>query len=130
MLHSPAVIVPLLVALGGALGSLARYALAGAVHRFTSPYFPFGTFVVNVVGCLAFGAVFAVSDERFVMGPPLRAFLLIGVLGGFTTFSSFTFETFQLVRDGELLLAAANAIGQLVIGLVAFWLGVTAVRAL
>jgi CrcB protein len=122
--------VPLLVALGGAIGSAARYALAGAVHRFAPPYFPYGTFVVNVAGCLAFGFIFAVSEQRFVIGPPLRAFLLVGVLGGFTTFSSFTFETFQLLRDGELLLSGINAVGQLIVGLTAFWLGTTIVRAL
>jgi fluoride exporter len=124
------VVVPLLVALGGALGSVARYVLAGLVHRFASPYFPYGTFVVNIVGCLVFGALFAASEERFVIGPPLRAFLLIGVLGGFTTFSSFTFETFQLLRDGLLVLGAANAVGQVVVGLAAFWVGMTVVRAL
>jgi fluoride exporter len=115
--------VTLLVALGGALGSVARYLLAGAVHRFTSPYFPYGTFAVNVIGCLVFGAIFALSEQRFVIGPGPRAFLLIGVLGGFTTFSSFTFETFQLLRDGELLMAGANVVGQLVVGLLAFWVG-------
>ena len=125
-----AVAVPLLVALGGAIGSVARYLLTGAVHRFASPYFPYGTFVVNVSGCLLFGIIFALGEERFVIGPPLRAFLLIGVLGGFTTFSSFTFESFQLLRDGELLLASANAVGQLVVGLFAFWVGVTVVRAI
>jgi CrcB protein len=124
------VAIPLLIALGGAIGSVARYALAGAVHRFASPYFPYGTFVVNITGCLVFGAIFALSEQRFVIGPPVRAFLLIGVLGGFTTFSSFTFETFQLVRDGEMLLAAANAVGQLVVGLAAFWLGTAVVRVL
>ena len=122
--------IPLLVALGGAIGSTARYLLAGAVHRFASPYFPYGTFVVNVAGCLLFGVIFALGEERFVIGPSARAFLLIGVLGGFTTFSSFTFETFQLLRDGELLLAAANAVGQLVAGLAAFWVGMTVVRGL
>ncbi len=122
--------VPLLIALGGAIGSVARYALAGVVHRFTPAYFPYGTFAVNVAGCLVFGLVFALGEERFVIGPPARAFLLVGVLGGFTTFSSFTFETFQLLRDGELLLAGANAVGQVLIGLAAFWTGMTVVRAL
>jgi fluoride exporter len=102
--------------------------LAGLVHRVLPPYFPYGTFLVNVVGCLAFGAIFGLSEQRFVVGPTARAFLLIGLLGGFTTFSSFTFETFQLLRDGEFLLATANAGGQLVLGLVAFWLGLAASR--
>jgi len=109
---------------------VARYLLAGVVHRVSSPYFPYGTFVVNVLGCLAFGAIFALSEERAAVGSSARAFLLVGVLGGFTTFSSFTFETFQLIRDGELLLASANAVGQVVIGLGAFWAGTTLVRAL
>jgi fluoride exporter len=122
--------VPLLVALGGAIGSVARYLLAGAVHRVASPYFPYGTFVVNVVGCFVFGVIFAISEERSSLGPGLRAFLLIGVLGGFTTFSSFTFETFQLARDGETMLAAANAVGQVAVGLASFWAGATIVRAL
>jgi fluoride exporter len=121
--------IPLSIAVGGALGSLARYLLAGAVHRVVSPYFPYGTFVVNVVGCLAFGLIFGIFEQRFTPGPTMRAFLLVGVLGGFTTFSSFTFETFQLLRDGEMLLAGVNAVGQVIIGLVAFWVGTVLIRA-
>ncbi len=120
--------IPFSIAVGGALGSLCRYLLAGLVHRLAPPYFPYGTFLVNLVGCLVFGAIFGLSEQRFVIGPTARAFLLIGLLGGFTTFSSFTFETFQLLRDGEYLLAGANTVGQVVLGLVAFWLGVTASR--
>jgi fluoride exporter len=123
-------VIPLAIAIGGAIGSLARYFLAGFVHRVTSPYFPFGTFVVNILGCFAFGAIFEAAQQRFVIGPSLRAFLLVGLLGGFTTFSSFTFETFQLMRDSEWLLAAANAAGQVTIGLLAFWCGTVLVRTL
>jgi CrcB protein len=111
------------IGLGGALGSVARYALAGAVQRYTSPYFPYGTFAVNILGCLVFGIVFGLTEHRFVISPPARAFLLIGVLGGFTTFSSYTFESFQLIRDAEFLRASVNAGGQVVLGLVCFWLG-------
>jgi len=88
----------LLIALGGSIGAVARYGLAGLVQRFTTPYFPFGTFVVNMVGCFVFGILAGVAEHRFALGPQARAFLLIGVLGGFTTFSSFSFETFQLLR--------------------------------
>jgi fluoride exporter len=123
-------VIPLSIAVGGAIGSLARYALAGLVHRFVPPYFPCGTFVVNVVGCLVFGGIFGLAEHRFVLGPTARAFLLIGLLGGFTTFSSFTFETFQLLRDGEVALAALNAAGQVLVGLVAFWVGVAATRVM
>jgi CrcB protein len=121
-------VIPLSIAIGGAIGSLARYLLAGLVHRFTPPYFPYGTFAVNLVGCLAFGAIFGLAEQRSVVGPTARAFLLVGLLGGFTTFSSFTFETFQLLRDGEYLVASINAAGQVLLGLVAFWLGVTTAR--
>ena len=118
----------LLVALGGSIGAVARYGLAGLVQRFTTPYFPFGTFVVNVSGCFVFGILAGVAEHRFALGPEARAFLLIGILGGFTTFSSFTYETFQLLRDAEIMRASLNAGGQLVVGLIALWLGFVLAR--
>ena len=118
----------LLVALGGSIGAVARYGLGGLVQRFTTPYFPFGTFVVNVAGCFVFGILAGVAEHRFALGPQARAFLLIGILGGFTTFSSFTYETFQLLRDAEIMRASLNAGGQLVVGLIAMWLGFVLAR--
>ena len=120
----------LLVALGGSIGAVARYGLAGLVQRFTTPYFPFGTFAVNMVGCLVFGILAGVAEHRFALGPQARAFLLIGILGGFTTFSSFSFETFQLLRDAEFMRASANAVGQVVVGLGAMWAGFVLARVL
>jgi CrcB protein len=114
---------PLLVAMGGALGSVARYFLDGAVYRVLPPTFPYGTLVVNVSGCLVFGVLIGLSEDRLVVGSPARSFLLIGVLGGFTTFSAFTFETFNLLRGAEWGLALVNAIGQVVAGLVVLWAG-------
>jgi CrcB protein len=100
------------------------------VQRFSSPFFPYGTFVVNVLGCLAFGIIMGAARQRFVLGPSERAFLLIGMLGGFTTFSTFTYETFALLQDGEFVRAIVNAGGQLAIGLVALWAGYVMVAAL
>ena len=120
----------LLVALGGALGSVARYTLGGFVHRYTPPTFPYGTFVVNVTGCLAFGLVAGLVEERSVFGPTARTFLLIGVLGGFTTFSSYTFETFGLLRDVEIGRAIVNAAGQVMAGVLALWIGYVIARAI
>jgi fluoride exporter len=120
----------ILVAVGGALGSVGRYALSTAVQRFSSPFFPYGTFVVNVLGCLVFGIIMGAARERFVLGPSERTFLLIGILGGFTTFSTFSYETFALLQDGEFARAFANAAGQLICGLVALWAGYAAVAAL
>jgi CrcB protein len=118
------------VALGGALGALARYLLGGAVHRLIPGFFPWGTFVVNVVGCLAFGLVAGFAESRLVVGPGTRAFILIGVLGGFTTFSSFIFESFELVRGGQIVAVAANVAGQVIAGFVALWAGYAIGRAI
>ncbi|MGE5198281.1 MAG: fluoride efflux transporter CrcB [Rhodospirillaceae bacterium] len=118
------------VAAGGAVGAAARYTLAGIVHRFTSASFPYGTFAVNMIGCLLFGLIFGLTEQRFQIPPAVRAFLLVGVLGGFTTFSSYAFESFQLLRDAEYFRASANVAGQVVLGLVCFWLGYLANRVL
>jgi CrcB protein len=118
----------LLIALGGAIGAVSRYALAGFVHRFSSPYFPYGTFAVNVIGCLVFGVLAGLAQERFVFGPHARAFLLIGLLGGFTTFSSYTFETFELLRADQVGRAVLNAAGQVVGAFAALWIGYGAAR--
>jgi fluoride exporter len=113
----------LLVAAGGALGATARYLVADLVHRVASPFFPWGTFVVNVTGCFAFGLVAGLADARGTLGPSTRAFVLVGIFGGYTTFSSFTFETMELLRAGEAPLALANGVGQVALGLVTFWAG-------
>ena len=77
-----------------------------------------------------FGLLLGVGEQRLVVGSPARTFLLIGVLGGFTTFSSFAFETVQLLRDGEWMLGAGNVVGQVVLGLAALWIGFALGRAL
>jgi CrcB protein len=112
-----------LVALGGAIGSTLRYLLDGEVYRWLPATFPYGTFVVNVVGCGIFGLFIGVGEQQLVVGSSARTFLLIGVIGGFTTFSSFAFETVQLLRDGEWWLGAVNTIGQVVTGFTALWAG-------
>ena len=120
----------LLVGVGGAIGAVARYLLGGAVHRLIPGFFPYGTFVVNVIGCLAFGLVVGLAESRLVIGPGARAFVLIGVLGGFTTFSSFIFESFELVRGGQMIAVAANVAGQVIVGFVALWAGYAVGRAI
>ena len=113
----------LLVATGGALGSVARYALSTAVLRATGSLFPAGTFAVNVVGCFVFGLIAGAAEQRVQLEPELRVFLLVGVLGGFTTFSSYAFESFALIRDGQFFTAAVNIVGQVGAGLVGLWAG-------
>jgi CrcB protein len=113
----------LVIAVGGALGSVARYTLCVFVQRWTSALFPLGTFTVNVLGCLLFGIILGLGEERFMIGPDLRAFLLIGVLGGFTTFSTFAFDTVVLAGERDLALAVLIAGGQVLAGAAALWLG-------
>jgi CrcB protein len=116
------------VAVGGALGSMARFGLVNIVYRVVPSGFPFGTALVNVIGCLVFGVIAALMDERGMMGGEGRAFLLVGVLGGFTTFSSFEYDTFVLLRDGLMLRASMNVAGQVLIGLAALWAGYSSVQ--
>jgi fluoride exporter len=111
------------VALGGALGSVARFLLSHAVHRYTAAGFPYGTFTVNIIGCAAFGLIIGFAEHRIALTPAVRAFFLVGILGGFTTFSAFTFDTLELLRTAAFLRAAFNVLGQIALGLAALWLG-------
>jgi len=116
------------IAVGGALGSVLRYGLSLAAHGWLGRGFPYGTLAVNVLGCLLMGFLFVLLVERFAENPVLRAGLLIGVLGGFTTFSSFSIETFNLLEQGELAKAAVNVLGSVLFCLGATWLGVILAR--
>jgi CrcB protein len=114
----------LLIAIGGALGSVMRFLFSTAVLRLTDTLFPLGTFAVNLVGCLVFGAIVGAAEQRVTLPPELRAFLLIGVLGGFTTFSSYAFESFALLRDGQFLWASINVFGQVLAGVIGIAIGI------
>jgi fluoride exporter len=114
----------LALCIAGALGTLARYGLQGLVQRWTGGSFPWGTLAVNALGCLAFGVVWSVASERQLIGPQTRTLLLVGFMGAFTTFSSFVFETAQLGRGGQWLLAGANVGLELMLGAVALFAGI------
>ncbi len=120
----------LLAGLGGFIGSAGRYLVGGWVHALM-PFgtFPLGTLVVNVSGCFLIGLLGGLVEARQLFGPDLRVFLLIGVLGGFTTFSSFAYETLALSRDAEILRALLNVAAQVVLGLGVAWLGYSWVRS-
>jgi len=114
----------LLVALGGAVGSVARYKLSGLVLQHTEDWrFPAGTFAVNVIGCLVAGALVGLAERHAFLGPDARLLLLTGVLGGFTTFSAFGLETMVLLKRGDWWIAGANILLSVVAGLLALWLG-------
>ena len=110
----------LLIAIGGALGSVARYLLTMFVLRASGSLFPLGTFVVNFVGCAVFGGIVGAAHQRFVLMPDARTFLPVGLLGGFTTCSSSASESVALLRDGQFA-SAVNIVGQVVAGLLGLW---------
>jgi len=114
-----------LVFAGGGIGAAARYWLQGLVYQRMGTGFPAWTLLVNIIGCLLIGLLMSTLEDRFVIYPSLRIFLAIGILGGFTTFSSFSYETMALLRDGELLYASANVLLSIVTCLGATWLGLT-----
>lgn len=114
----------LIVGLGGFLGSIARYKLGDLVlHMSAQGRFPFGTFTVNIIGCLVVGALAGVAERHAVFTSDHRLFLFTGVLGGFTTFSAFGLEAMYLIRRGEFGTAALYAGGSVVFGITAVWVG-------
>ena len=120
----------LAIGFGGFLGTLARFGLSGLVHKHFDGSFPLGTLVINVLGCLVIGMLMYFIDDRSLFGPTARLFLTIGLLGGFTTFSSFGYETVELLRDGNYRSAVINVGGNVVLGLGAVWGGRALMRVL
>ena len=117
----------LLIAAGGAIGAIARHGVNAIIHqRMIMSRFPIGIFVINVAGSFAIGLLAGLfASERLSWGPGARTFAVVGVLGGFTTFSSFSFDTLTLVHDGLTGYAMVNAIGQVALSLIAVWAGFT-----
>jgi CrcB protein len=113
------------VALGSALGGVARYWCSGVAARLFGETFPWGTLLVNVTGSFIIGffATLTGPDGRIFAGSTMRQFVLFGLLGGFTTFSSFSLQTLNLVQDSEWLQAGGNIVGSVVLCLLAVWLG-------
>ena len=120
----------LLVGCGGFVGTLARYWLSGLIARRYGETFPFGTLIVNALGCFLIGFLFYFFYERTLTAPTARTVVLIGLLGGFTTFSSYGLQTFTLLRDGEVLLALTNIAASNVLCLVLVWAGYALAKAI
>lgn len=118
------------VLVGGAVGTGFRYFISMFIYSLVKqPSFPYANLFINVSGSLIIGVLAELFDTRLLVSPVLRVALLTGVLGGYTTFSSFSFETFSLIRDGEAWLALLNAAGSVLLGLIAVWLGVRLVQS-
>lgn len=120
----PALITALLVGLGGFIGALARYGLSGLTHRlFSASTFPLGTMAVNLIGCLLIGVLAGLSESRQLLTSDFRTFAMIGILGGFTTFSAFGYETVALLRNSQYASALLNVVLQVLLGVALVWLG-------
>ena len=112
-----------LIFLGSGLGGVCRYGLSGWAQRFGNGSFPLGTLTVNLLGCLVIGFLSAACSGRWLVREEYRIALIVGVIGGFTTFSAFGMETFALLNDGQYLRAAMNVASSVVLGLTAVWAG-------
>jgi len=122
----------LLIAIGGAIGSMARFGFSGLVARTTGATFPYGTMFVNVTGALIIGffATLTGPDGRILVSVQSRQFVMVGICGGYTTFSSFSLETLNLVSDGQWLAAGANILMSVLLCMIAVWAGYVAASAL
>lgn len=119
----------LLIAVGGAIGAVLRYGVSGVAYRLFGETFPWGTLAVNLLGSFVLGLLWALS-ERTLFSPRLTAFLFIGMLGAFTTFSTYSLESFNLLRDGEIRLGLTNIVASNVLGLAVVLLGFVCARYL
>jgi len=121
----------MLVGAGGFVGSTLRFIVSGWAQRLAnSGGFPYGTLTVNVLGCLLIGLLGGLAEYRQMLEPWQRLFLMIGILGGFTTFSTFAYETLALAQDAEFLKAAINTLLQVVVGFAAAFAGIMIARSL
>jgi len=117
--------VYLWIALGSALGGAARYWCSGIAARLIGEAFPWGTLIVNVLGSFIIGFFFTFTgpDGRLLVSPTMRQFVMAGLCGGYTTFSSFSLQTLNLLRDGQFLYAGANVVASVALCMIAVWLG-------
>jgi len=113
----------LYIAAGGAFGALSRYLLSTWIYNKSQSAFPLGTFIVNIIGCFLLGAFYTLTLEKSVISPQVRMMISVGFLGAFTTFSTFSLETMNIIKANNLTLALLNVGLSVVLGLIAVWLG-------
>jgi CrcB protein len=113
------------IAVGSALGGMFRYWCSGVAARLIGETFPWGTLIVNILGSLVIGVFFTLTgpDGRLLVSSDMRMFVMVGLCGGYTTFSSFSLQTLTLLQNGELLYAGANIVGSVLLCMLAVWLG-------
>ncbi|MEO1962883.1 MAG: fluoride efflux transporter CrcB [Cycloclasticus sp.] len=120
----------LAIAAGGSLGAVMRYLMSTGVYSWLGRGFPYGTLTVNVLGSLAMGLLYELFLQRLSISPEVRALLLVGFLGAFTTFSAFSIETVHLIEQGDLLKAVGNILASVILCVLATWCGLLIARQL
>ncbi len=115
----------LYVALGGALGATGRYIVSMWVNNKYQSVFPYGTFIVNVAGCFVLGVFYTLTLDKSVLSPQIRTAVNVGFIGAFTTFSTFSLETLNIIRENNIKIALTNIVFSVIVGLLAVWLGMT-----
>jgi CrcB protein len=118
-----------IIGIGGFIGTIARYFLQQVIYKFYPASFPFGTLSVNLLGCLLIGIFYALSEKGNVLSPEWRMFLTTGLCGGFTTFSTFSYESVQLLNDGEYTYVTVYALASVIIGILATIFGIWLTKA-
>ena len=108
---------------GGTVGTIARYLLTGTIYGIFGSTFPYGTLFVNILGCFIIGFLAAITEEKFLLSPNARLLLMVGFCGAFTTFSTFMFETVNLMKDGEMMRAFINVLASVMIGFLCLRVG-------
>ncbi|MFZ0736580.1 MAG: fluoride efflux transporter CrcB [Candidatus Acidiferrales bacterium] len=120
----------LMVGIGGALGSILRFWVGGYISNRLTTRFPYGTFVINITACFLIGFVVTLLSEKAHWSPNWRYLIPIGFIGGYSTFSTFEYETFRVFQEGEFFMAALNVVLSVVVGWVSVWLGVITGRTI
>jgi len=122
--------IALTIGLFGAMGCIARYYLSGWVYAIFGRFFPYGTFAVNIIGAFLIGLIMEIGLRSTLIPPTMRVGLTVGFLGGLTTFSTFSYETFRLLEDGEFLIASTNVMLSVLVCLAFTWVGIYTARYL
>jgi len=114
----------LIIGVGGFIGAILRYIISGFFYDLYGNKFPYGTLAVNLIGCFALGFFITMAEGKFIISPQMRSFAAIGLLGAFTTFSTFSFETLVLLHDELYVSAFLNILISVIVGLLAVWIGI------